>query len=381
MNVVWLPIALVVIANIVTTAKVSDQGCLDMYVFSSTYATISNTIGTLEGQVKTLKGQLDNILQSACLEPGPNTDTTTRFNLTYCDFEDGHLCNYVNKGSSYAWNLYSAIPNVRDHTYMGAKAGHFIRTYDTSSLQLTSRMFDKANSYCIRFYLRATNTSSQFVVYIKEDGGVGYPIYSPAPHTPTTWSLVEIVPDQEYLSKPFQIAFQVLSGGYAFLDDIMVYNAPCHTPGIRKPVSCNGKELTIDRTKHCYTAHIEPRTYIDAIRACKKEWPQNHLLSVTSATVQQYIVNWIHNDSGLSAAGGPTGFWTSGQDEFKEGDFYWASDLEPVKFNYTSWHVGQPNNVGGHQNCVLLEYANDNYNWGDVDCGERHPFICEAVYT
>ncbi|OWF37286.1 Perlucin [Mizuhopecten yessoensis] len=78
---------------------------------------------------------------------------------------------------------------------------------------------------------------------------------------------------------------------------------------------------------------------------------------------------------------GAFGFWTSGQDEFSEGHFLWTTDLESDPFNYTSWHSGQPNNIGGHQNCVLLQYANDNYNWGDVDCGERHPFICESEYS
>ncbi|OWF37285.1 MAM domain-containing protein 2 [Mizuhopecten yessoensis] len=296
-------IKLALLAAVVSMGTTSKQGCLDMYVFSSTYTTISNTLHTLEAQMKTLKAQLDATISSACLEPDPNVDTNTRFNLTYCDFEDLHMCNYTNEADGgYPWKTLAATAAISDHTYMGVKDGHMVYSYSSYSKKLTSRIFDRAPAYCIRFYLRAQYPTTQFTVYITEDGGVGYPIHSTAPHTPTTWTLVEVVPDSEYLSKPFKLTFKVPAGGLAYIDDIMVYNVPCNTPGIRKPVSCTGKELTIGSKKHCYTAHVEPRTYVDAIRTCKKGWSQSHLLSVTSAMVQHYIVDWIRNDTGKQAS-------------------------------------------------------------------------------
>ena len=35
-------------------------------------------------------------------------------------------------------------------------------------------------------------------------------------------------------------------------------------------------------------------------------------------------------------------------------------------------------NVGSNQDCLLLQYADTDYEWGDVDCVDKHPYICEA---
>lgn len=74
---------------------------------------------------------------------------------------------------------------------------------------------------------------------------------------------------------------------------------------------------------------------------------------------------------------GSNGWYTSGTDERTEGQFVWADTGYPYRVNYTKWHIGQPNNVGNAQNCLLLQYSDVHYEWGDVNCDDKHPFICE----
>ena len=75
---------------------------------------------------------------------------------------------------------------------------------------------------------------------------------------------------------------------------------------------------------------------------------------------------------------GSYGWYTSGSDESSEGNFVWTDTGYPNPLNYTDWHPGQPNNVGSVQDCLLMEYASDNFQWGDVNCNDKHPFICET---
>ena len=76
------------------------------------------------------------------------------------------------------------------------------------------------------------------------------------------------------------------------------------------------------------------------------------------------------------------GIWIGGNDVDTEYSFMWIGSSAPVPFNYTKWHPGQPNNMNGDQDCVMLQYrtANGDYEWGDVGCEEKHSFICEMTY-
>ena len=71
------------------------------------------------------------------------------------------------------------------------------------------------------------------------------------------------------------------------------------------------------------------------------------------------------------------GFYTSGNDERLENTFDWTDNGLPYQSNYSNWRTGQPNNVGSDQDCLLLQYPDDDWTWGDVTCTEKHPFICE----
>lgn len=79
----------------------------------------------------------------------------------------------------------------------------------------------------------------------------------------------------------------------------------------------------------------------------------------------------------MYTAAGEKGWYTSGNDERNEGHFKWTDTGYPYDLNYTNWHPNQPNNVGDNQDCLLLEYKDVKYEWGDVNCQDLHPFICE----
>lgn len=77
---------------------------------------------------------------------------------------------------------------------------------------------------------------------------------------------------------------------------------------------------------------------------------------------------------------GQNGFYINGNDIDNENKFKWTSTGYPQNIQYTNFHQGQPNNVGDIQDCLLMEYPRFNYEWGDVACNEKHPFICEIHY-
>ena len=54
----------------------------------------------------------------------------------------------------------------------------------------------------------------------------------------------------------------------------------------------------------------------------------------------------------------------------------------PINYmNYTNWHFGQPNNIGGNQDCMALLKYNNKYEWGDENCNDKHSFFCETEYA
>ena len=53
---------------------------------------------------------------------------------------------------------------------------------------------------------------------------------------------------------------------------------------------------------------------------------------------------------------GSYSYWIGGTDQGREGDWYWANSLEPVK--EFVWHTGEPNN-GNAYNCMIYSASYD----------------------
>nr|XP_022326195.1 uncharacterized protein LOC111126085 [Crassostrea virginica] len=363
----------------------NEQQCLAMHNFQNTYNDVRQKAEEMANLVETLKAQLDNSIELNCGDLGANAASNLyTFNLTYCDFEDGNqMCNFTqNRDDTYDWLIDQTYP---DHT-LGSKMGHALRQYRPGGyvIRVTSRPFHPAQAYCIRFFYKAEsrpNTSGKLNVYLQEGNFKGNPVFSVTNIPAHNWTLAEFSPDPEYLKRPFQIVFEAdhLSQ-YVFVDDLSVYNAPCNTEGIRFPRCPPGSvENQNGGITTCYVFHMEPKTYLDAMKTCKAIWPLASLVAIETAAEQAFISNMINSSNAMSLAA-DFGLWTNGNDVDQENSFTWSGQSHPLPFNYSHWHPGQPNNVAGDQDCVLIEYPKYDYQWGDVSCSERHSFICEMNF-
>ena len=59
---------------------------------------------------------------------------------------------------------------------------------------------------------------------------------------------------------------------------------------------------------------------------------------------------------------------------FQEGVWLWEKTGVPFKF--TAWHLNQPDNLMGNQNCLMLA-LNKEFEWDDNNCQNHRNVICE----
>ncbi|KAL4225846.1 MAM domain [Mactra antiquata] len=384
-------------------------------------AELASTVETLNKELDRLRATLGKTSDdlSVCktsLNMVDPTHTTPvlygDFVTHYCDFEEGTNCNYTIEsctGSAECWykgtgrqNVYSGP--IEDHT-LGAPSGHYMfinpeasPPYHSStttssayrSARLTSPIFPPSNNYCVRFWytMHGSDTGS-IRVYAQVGGGDGYPVYTKKGDVDKDWHMGQIQLDSEYTASPFRIVFEAdtnsyrtyTSGhdrhynlkGYTSIDDVYVYNTSCSNV---PTCPAGSRRFTANNVTSCYSFHVTPKSWNDAVKVCKMEAPNGHLVSVNSQKEQGFLYDTISNDASLTYAG-TNGWYTSGNDERNENHFKWTDTGYPYDLNYTNWHMGQPNNVGDVQNCLLLQYRDAKYEWGDVNCADKHPFICE----
>ena len=79
-------------------------------------------------------------------------------------------------------------------------------------------------------------------------------------------------------------------------------------------------------------------------------------------------------------------FWVGIHDKNAENSFVYQSNNQPIAFehwgSFNDENGAQPNNKGGHQDCVEMRGANVNWNgpkgsWNDNFCSTTYRFICE----
>jgi len=64
--------------------------------------------------------------------------------------------------------------------------------------------------------------------------------------------------------------------------------------------------------------------------------------------------------------------WIGGSDAHEEGVWLWS---DGTAFNYRNWCPGEPNNHGGRQNCLQMNFGAHKC-WDDAQCYYRRPFVC-----
>lgn len=70
-------------------------------------------------------------------------------------------------------------------------------------------------------------------------------------------------------------------------------------------------------------------------------------------------------------------WWIGGTNLGNEPNFYWMDQAQPM--TYTNWNtnLGEPNNAGGHENCIQQQSVSYSAKWNDIACKYKHYFICE----
>ncbi|XP_055549917.1 perlucin-like [Wyeomyia smithii] len=95
------------------------------------------------------------------------------------------------------------------------------------------------------------------------------------------------------------------------------------------------------------------------------------LAVITNAQENDNVIAFVEADSRNIPV-----VWIGGNDYGEEGEFYWQPT--GVKFSYTSWSSGQPDNAGGNENCVETKSAYG-WKWNDAKCHLVQHFVCENV--
>nr|XP_041567160.1 MAM domain-containing protein 2 isoform X2 [Taeniopygia guttata] len=151
-----------------------------------------------------------------------------------CDFEENHLCGYVNRwnpnvnwfvGGGNIRNSQSILP--KDHT-LNSALGHYmyvdsVYVKDFQEVaQLISPKTTVPISGCLSFYYQLKQESSiVFTVYLRDMSGFYEEIWKTDSALNADWALAEVDFNAPYpMEVIFEVAFNSAKGGYVALDDI-----------------------------------------------------------------------------------------------------------------------------------------------------------------
>nr|Q91641.2 RecName: Full=Thyroid hormone-induced protein B; Flags: Precursor [Xenopus laevis] len=162
-----------------------------------------------------------------------------------CDFEENHLCGYMNSwnpnvnwfvGGGNVKNSHSILP--RDHT-LNNELGHYMYVdsvyvkHFQEVAQLVSPLIITPISGCLSFYYQLQReTSNIFLVHTRDLHGSYDEIWKMGAVRQGEWNLAEVDLNAHVpLEVIFEVAFNGIQAGYVALDDILF-----------SPVSCSGQE-------------------------------------------------------------------------------------------------------------------------------------------
>ncbi|XP_053174063.1 galactose-specific lectin nattectin-like [Scomber japonicus] len=97
----------------------------------------------------------------------------------------------------------------------------------------------------------------------------------------------------------------------------------------------------------CFIFHRHGRTWNDAENLCISIG--GNLASIHSADENAFLSDLIFRVSGHRHH-----TWIGGYDAVKEGTWLWS---DGSKFNYFRWYLREPNNHGGRENCIEMNFG------------------------
>ncbi|XP_045072266.1 ladderlectin [Coregonus clupeaformis] len=121
---------------------------------------------------------------------------------------------------------------------------------------------------------------------------------------------------------------------------------------------------------HCFMFIKTARTWAEAERHCISLG--GNLASVHRSEEAQSLQGVV-----FSGTGEFTPTWIGGFEDpkrilLKDRLWFWS---DGSKFDYQDWIQGEPNNNGGREPCIVMNFGGEQ-GWNDLACGNRLPSVC-----
>ncbi|XP_039674348.1 galactose-specific lectin nattectin-like isoform X1 [Perca fluviatilis] len=133
---------------------------------------------------------------------------------------------------------------------------------------------------------------------------------------------------------------------------LTAYGEPCCPPGWTQFGS------------RCFAFYIQTKTWSDAEAFCISAG--GNLASIHSDKEHGFIKDFI-----FQVTGAQTTAWIGGTDAVKPLTWFWS---DGSKFDYASWNAGEPNNAGGNEFCLTMNWGGAS--WNDWACTNKAAFVC-----
>ncbi|KAM8835208.1 galactose-specific lectin nattectin-like [Synchiropus picturatus] len=114
---------------------------------------------------------------------------------------------------------------------------------------------------------------------------------------------------------------------------------------------------------NCFKYFGEQKTWADAEHFCLGQG--GNLASIHNNLEHQFVRRLIK-----SASGRDDKVYVGGHDRYKEGKWSWS---DGKNFVFPGWYRGEPNNNGGNEDCMELNFHNMG---NDIPCSLRRAFVC-----
>ncbi|XP_039674876.1 galactose-specific lectin nattectin-like [Perca fluviatilis] len=114
----------------------------------------------------------------------------------------------------------------------------------------------------------------------------------------------------------------------------------------------------------CFIFNFQGKNWIDAEIFCLSLG--GNLASVHSEKEHSFLRDFIRRVTGANKTS-----WIGGFDSAKEGVWQWT---DGSKFDYKPWGAGEPNNRGGAEHCLEMNFKEKV--WNDEQREKILPFVC-----
>ncbi|XP_017294290.1 galactose-specific lectin nattectin [Kryptolebias marmoratus] len=116
---------------------------------------------------------------------------------------------------------------------------------------------------------------------------------------------------------------------------------------------------------YCYVFDASKRDWHDSERFCNSF--DGNLASLETQSEYEFIRDLIYRTAGRHEA-----VWVGGYDAVKEGYWFWSDGL---KFTFNAWGKNEPNNLGGNENCMMINLNGKDY-VNDAKCDAKLGLVC-----